>query len=230
MNFSYVEKTCSLLLSMISLKYLSDIWQLWFPIWNVNGICLILWKSIIIHMQTYKNLICNYCNHLISKIFHIQYYSASINRENLQRLKKKLFLLSICWLKLHVHNIANRWGKPFGWIFRLPTEPLFVWWKAHRYRTCYPSRCLWLDEANLTPAGILHRRACPIRLFDLPVWPRECSKSSGASLPCGFRTSPAGDSGGKIAWHTGPGVGYNFRLISNNVEKLLLTIVRKSKK
>ncbi|HIA1193330.1 hypothetical protein DE25_13790, partial [Salmonella enterica subsp. enterica serovar Kentucky] len=28
-------------------------------------------------MQTYKNLICNYCNHLISKIFHIQYYSAS---------------------------------------------------------------------------------------------------------------------------------------------------------
>ncbi|HGP2902809.1 TPA: hypothetical protein ACLGZT_003910, partial [Salmonella enterica] len=23
-------------------------------------------------MQTYKNLICNYCNHLISKIFHIQ--------------------------------------------------------------------------------------------------------------------------------------------------------------
>ncbi|HFW2961281.1 TPA: hypothetical protein ACIBD0_004782, partial [Salmonella enterica subsp. enterica serovar Birkenhead] len=27
-------------------------------------------------MQTYKNLICNYCNHLISKIFHIQYYSA----------------------------------------------------------------------------------------------------------------------------------------------------------
>ncbi|HFZ8136617.1 TPA: hypothetical protein ACIT06_003203, partial [Salmonella enterica subsp. enterica serovar Saintpaul] len=23
-------------------------------------------------------------------------------------LKKKLFLLSICWLKLHVHNIANR--------------------------------------------------------------------------------------------------------------------------
>ncbi|HGA9299965.1 TPA: hypothetical protein ACIUAF_003254, partial [Salmonella enterica subsp. enterica serovar Saintpaul] len=24
-------------------------------------------------MQTYKNLICNYCNHLISKIFHIQY-------------------------------------------------------------------------------------------------------------------------------------------------------------
>ncbi|HFW4300084.1 TPA: hypothetical protein ACIBOC_000975, partial [Salmonella enterica subsp. enterica serovar Virchow] len=27
---------------------------------------------------------------------------------NLQRLKKKLFLLSICWLKLHVHNIANR--------------------------------------------------------------------------------------------------------------------------
>ncbi|HFW0887267.1 TPA: hypothetical protein ACITE6_004110, partial [Salmonella enterica subsp. enterica serovar Saintpaul] len=21
---------------------------------------------------------------------------------------KKLFLLSICWLKLHVHNIANR--------------------------------------------------------------------------------------------------------------------------
>ncbi|HFY8659631.1 TPA: hypothetical protein ACITGG_004064, partial [Salmonella enterica subsp. enterica serovar Saintpaul] len=22
--------------------------------------------------------------------------------------KKKLFLLSICWLKLHVHNIANR--------------------------------------------------------------------------------------------------------------------------
>ncbi|ECM7464532.1 hypothetical protein JN45_14225, partial [Salmonella enterica subsp. enterica serovar Typhimurium] len=45
-------------------------------------------------MQTYKNLICNYCNHLISKIFHIQYYSASINRENLQHLKKKLFLLS----------------------------------------------------------------------------------------------------------------------------------------
>ncbi|EJC4153317.1 hypothetical protein MYZ29_003594 [Salmonella enterica] len=59
-------------------------------------------------MQTYKNLICNYCNHLISKIFHIQYYSASINREHLQHLKKKLFLLSICWLKLHVHNIANR--------------------------------------------------------------------------------------------------------------------------
>ncbi|EED2984513.1 hypothetical protein LEG21_17560 [Salmonella enterica] len=29
--------------------------------------------------------------------------------------------------------------------------------------------------------------------------PRECSKSSGTSLPCGFRTSPAGDSGGKIA-------------------------------
>ncbi|EDE9718269.1 hypothetical protein EI963_13810, partial [Salmonella enterica] len=54
------------------------------------------------------NLICNYCNHLISKVFHIQYYSASINRENLQCLKKKLFLLSICWLKLHVHNIANR--------------------------------------------------------------------------------------------------------------------------
>ncbi|HGB5655804.1 TPA: hypothetical protein ACIWDW_002793, partial [Salmonella enterica subsp. enterica serovar Enteritidis] len=27
---------------------------------------------------------------------------------NLQRLKKKLFLLSICWLKLHVHNTANR--------------------------------------------------------------------------------------------------------------------------
>ncbi|HFW4587389.1 TPA: hypothetical protein ACIPA8_004424, partial [Salmonella enterica subsp. enterica serovar 4,5,12:b:-] len=27
---------------------------------------------------------------------------------NLQRLKKKLFLLSICWLKLHVHNISNR--------------------------------------------------------------------------------------------------------------------------
>ncbi|HFW4650293.1 TPA: hypothetical protein ACIV8W_001686, partial [Salmonella enterica subsp. enterica serovar Enteritidis] len=26
----------------------------------------------------------------------------------LQRLKKKLFLLSICWLKLHVHNTANR--------------------------------------------------------------------------------------------------------------------------
>ncbi|HFW3549293.1 TPA: hypothetical protein ACIO27_002981, partial [Salmonella enterica subsp. enterica serovar Reading] len=26
----------------------------------------------------------------------------------LQRLKKKLFLLSICWLKLHVHNIVNR--------------------------------------------------------------------------------------------------------------------------
>ncbi|MFB1744216.1 hypothetical protein ACEY64_19480, partial [Salmonella enterica subsp. enterica] len=25
-------------------------------------------------MQTYKNLVCNYCNHLISKIFHIQYY------------------------------------------------------------------------------------------------------------------------------------------------------------
>ncbi|HFZ9389291.1 TPA: hypothetical protein ACTNS6_001698, partial [Salmonella enterica subsp. enterica serovar Enteritidis] len=24
------------------------------------------------------------------------------------RLKKKLFLLSICWLKLHVHNTANR--------------------------------------------------------------------------------------------------------------------------
>ncbi|HGB5737518.1 TPA: hypothetical protein ACIVTT_004227, partial [Salmonella enterica subsp. enterica serovar Java] len=23
-------------------------------------------------------------------------------------LKKKLFLLSICWLKLHVHNISNR--------------------------------------------------------------------------------------------------------------------------
>ncbi|EPP1489334.1 hypothetical protein ACUL4K_003853, partial [Salmonella enterica subsp. enterica serovar Infantis] len=23
-------------------------------------------------MQTYKNLVCNYCNHLISKIFHIQ--------------------------------------------------------------------------------------------------------------------------------------------------------------
>ncbi|HGB8130956.1 TPA: hypothetical protein ACIWC3_000416, partial [Salmonella enterica subsp. enterica serovar Enteritidis] len=23
-------------------------------------------------------------------------------------LKKKLFLLSICWLKLHVHNTANR--------------------------------------------------------------------------------------------------------------------------
>ncbi|HGB8572577.1 TPA: hypothetical protein ACJVOO_004306, partial [Salmonella enterica subsp. enterica serovar Enteritidis] len=22
--------------------------------------------------------------------------------------KKKLFLLSICWLKLHVHNTANR--------------------------------------------------------------------------------------------------------------------------
>ncbi|EGN1477861.1 hypothetical protein IR557_000137 [Salmonella enterica] len=46
-------------------------------------------------MQTYKNQICNYCNHLISKIFHIKYYSASINRENLQHLKKKLFLLSI---------------------------------------------------------------------------------------------------------------------------------------
>ncbi|HFY1242461.1 TPA: hypothetical protein ACIG08_000618, partial [Salmonella enterica subsp. enterica serovar Typhimurium] len=29
--------------------------------------------------------------------------------------------------------------------------------------------------------------------------PGECSKSSGTSLPCGFRTSPAGDSGGKIA-------------------------------
>ncbi|HGB2155101.1 TPA: hypothetical protein ACIVUK_004454, partial [Salmonella enterica subsp. enterica serovar Javiana] len=27
--------------------------------------------------------------------FHIKYYSASINRENLQHLKKKLFLLSI---------------------------------------------------------------------------------------------------------------------------------------
>ncbi|EOX2300216.1 hypothetical protein ACPDPW_004250, partial [Salmonella enterica subsp. enterica serovar Schwarzengrund] len=26
-------------------------------------------------MQTYKNPICNYCNHLISKIFHIKYYS-----------------------------------------------------------------------------------------------------------------------------------------------------------
>ncbi|HGB3604552.1 TPA: hypothetical protein ACIVCH_004021, partial [Salmonella enterica subsp. enterica serovar Monschaui] len=26
----------------------------------------------------------------------------------LQRLKKKLFLLSICWLKLHIHNITNR--------------------------------------------------------------------------------------------------------------------------
>ncbi|HFW0065414.1 TPA: hypothetical protein ACIAQB_003379, partial [Salmonella enterica subsp. enterica serovar Saintpaul] len=26
----------------------------------------------------------------------------------LQHLKMKLFLLSICWLKLHVHNIANR--------------------------------------------------------------------------------------------------------------------------
>ncbi|HGB1956594.1 TPA: hypothetical protein ACIUHU_004195, partial [Salmonella enterica subsp. enterica serovar Orientalis] len=26
----------------------------------------------------------------------------------LQHLKKKLFLLSICWLKLHIHNIANR--------------------------------------------------------------------------------------------------------------------------
>ncbi|EOG2738789.1 hypothetical protein ACPFVK_004834, partial [Salmonella enterica subsp. enterica serovar Schwarzengrund] len=25
-------------------------------------------------MQTYKNPICNYCNHLISKIFHIKYY------------------------------------------------------------------------------------------------------------------------------------------------------------
>ncbi|EOI1218210.1 hypothetical protein ACPVAZ_004360, partial [Salmonella enterica subsp. enterica serovar Schwarzengrund] len=24
-------------------------------------------------MQTYKNPICNYCNHLISKIFHIKY-------------------------------------------------------------------------------------------------------------------------------------------------------------
>ncbi|ENV4866299.1 TPA: hypothetical protein ACW4YD_004381 [Salmonella enterica] len=32
---------------------------------------------------------------MISKIFHIKYYSASINRENLQHLKKKLFLLSI---------------------------------------------------------------------------------------------------------------------------------------
>ncbi|UJL40791.1 hypothetical protein JS561_01935 [Salmonella enterica subsp. enterica serovar Infantis] len=58
-------------------------------------------------MQTYKNLVCNYCNHLISKIFHIQYYSASIKRKP-SALKKKLFLLSICWLKLHVHNIANR--------------------------------------------------------------------------------------------------------------------------
>lgn len=29
--------------------------------------------------------------------------------------------------------------------------------------------------------------------------PGECLKSSGTSLPCGFRTSPAGDSGGKIA-------------------------------
>ncbi|HGB2517511.1 TPA: hypothetical protein ACIUK6_004551, partial [Salmonella enterica subsp. enterica serovar Rough:g,s,t:-] len=47
------------------------------------------------------------CNHLISKIFHIQYYSASINRENLQRLKKKLFLLSIFWLKLHVYTQNN---------------------------------------------------------------------------------------------------------------------------
>ncbi|EBC0444831.1 hypothetical protein CSJ54_17710, partial [Salmonella enterica] len=55
----------------------------------------------------YKNPICNYCNHLISKIFHIKYYSASINRENLQRLKKKLFLLSICWLKLHVYTPNN---------------------------------------------------------------------------------------------------------------------------
>lgn len=34
-----------------------------------------------------------------------------------------------------------------------------------------PGVSLWLDEANLTPAGILQRRACPIRLFDLPVWP-----------------------------------------------------------
>ncbi|ECI3854305.1 hypothetical protein DOQ99_14865 [Salmonella enterica subsp. enterica] len=58
-------------------------------------------------MQTYKNLICNYCNHMIYKFFHIQYYSASINRENLQRLKKKLFLLSICWLKLHVYTQNN---------------------------------------------------------------------------------------------------------------------------
>ncbi|EBP3214491.1 hypothetical protein HL92_004104 [Salmonella enterica] len=59
-------------------------------------------------MQTYKNPICNYCNHLISKFFYIQHCSVSINRENLQHLKKKLFLLSMCWLKLHAHNIANR--------------------------------------------------------------------------------------------------------------------------
>ncbi len=32
--------------------------------------------------------------------------------------------------------------------------------------TCCPSRCLWLDEANLTLAGILHLNACPIGLFD----------------------------------------------------------------
>ncbi|APY59256.1 hypothetical protein [Salmonella enterica] len=59
-------------------------------------------------MQTYKNPICNYCNHLISKNFHIQHYFVSTNRENLQHLKKKLFLLSICWIKLHVHDIVNR--------------------------------------------------------------------------------------------------------------------------
>ncbi|EAB5053044.1 hypothetical protein EG177_11600, partial [Salmonella enterica] len=50
----------------------------------------------------------NYCNHLISKIFYIQHYSVSINREKLQHLKKELFSLNICWLKLHPHNIANR--------------------------------------------------------------------------------------------------------------------------
>ncbi|HAF2544742.1 TPA: hypothetical protein G9F23_000322 [Salmonella enterica] len=59
-------------------------------------------------MQTYKNPICNYCNHLISKFFHFQHYSVSTNGKNLQDLKKELFLLRICWLKLHIDDIANK--------------------------------------------------------------------------------------------------------------------------
>ncbi|EBP0116356.1 hypothetical protein FNI15_06395 [Salmonella enterica subsp. salamae] len=59
-------------------------------------------------MQTYKNPICNYCNHLISKIFHIQHYSVSTNGKNLQYLEKELFLLRIRRLNLHIHNITNK--------------------------------------------------------------------------------------------------------------------------
>ncbi|EAA7554105.1 hypothetical protein A6833_07965 [Salmonella enterica] len=67
-------------------------------------------------MQTYKNHICNYCNHLIFKNSHIQHsYCYQQMKQSLNIKKKKLFWLRTRLLKLQIYyNIIHRWGIKVG--------------------------------------------------------------------------------------------------------------------